>query len=65
MDIEGAEIYAIPSIIQLGNHWQTKPKIIFEYHYTYSGTQYRDLKNLLLDNNYSLSTPDDRHILAC
>ena len=64
MDIEGAEIFAIPSIIKLGNHWGTKPKIVFEYHLTYSGEQLRYMRETLLDNKYKLYSPDKRHVFA-
>lgn len=64
MDIEGAEVFAIPSIIRLASHWGSKPRIVFEYHKTYSGEQYKMLRDTLLDHQYKLFTPDNRHVFA-
>ena len=65
-DIEGAEVYGIPAIIQLHHKRQEPmPKICFEiHHYAYSGLQARELKALLEENKYFASSVDGRHIFC-
>jgi len=66
LDIEGAEVYGVPAIIDL--HLKRKeslPKICFEiHHYAYSGAQARALKAKLYANKYKLMSMDDRHIFC-
>lgn len=65
MDIEGSEVYVIPMIIKLGKKWGTRPKIVFEiHHYAYSGEQTKMLRELLLKNGYTMTSPDERHVVC-
>ena len=66
LDIEGAEVYGVPAIIDLHlKRKETLPKICFEiHHYAYSGAQARALKAKLYENKYKLMSMDDRHIFC-
>ena len=65
-DIEGAEVYGIPAVIELHlKRNKPLPKICFEiHHYAYSGPQARKLKTVLETNKYLMSSADDRHIFC-
>lgn len=65
MDIEGSEIYAIPMILKLAEHFKYKPIIIFEiHHYAYSSYHSKMLREELKKFGYKMTTPDQRHIFC-
>lgn len=65
MDIEGCEVYAIPMVLELAQHYGRRPKIIFEVHHNaYSSEQVWSLRNRLLKVGYRMSSPDDRHVVC-
>lgn len=65
MDIEGSEIFAIPMILKLGQQQGYRPRIMFEIHHnTYSSEQVHELRKLLLEAGYRMSSPDDRHVVC-